>query len=227
MTSFLELQNAVLDASGSHVNTDRETIKRLINRRYAEVVTRLRLLTATADVTLVADQGDYSMVDDFGLEDVNGIRAITSVDEDPRVPAIELTPNQIRDLRVFAPTSVGIRSYAYSGGLLMLEPTPDTAETLTITYSAIPVEMTNDEDIPNEIPTGFHDVIELGAIADACRRRRDHANARDYMAQYDQRLGKLRAHVDASSGSLTAKLPRPGFNRRPFRPTNDTDWPRP
>lgn len=174
MSTFLEMQDRVLDGSKRDGLSNRVEVQSIINQVYLELHALLKLRIVSTVKTLTANVGDYSIVNDLLITDMQDLRHITIVDS-VTAQAYVLEPAQPDYILLFRQTQStaggNMNYYALDGiDKLMFFPAPTSTTTqATISYVARPAVLVNGTDVPTNIPVEFHDVIVLGSISRAVR----------------------------------------------------------
>lgn len=197
--TFLELQNRALKAlnmSTAASTEPRTRVKEAINTWHRRILTRPQFARLLRDrqltLTTVASTHTYTLA-----SSVKRINGITDQTND--------IPLRRRDLTWLRQQDPGLdisgQPVAYvflgqsSSGLLQVQlwPTPSSAYTYTVDYTAQYTDMSADTDEPL-LPEDFHHVLALGAQADEWRRADD------------DRYGQLRQDIDLELRNLNAWL---------------------
>jgi hypothetical protein len=154
----------------------------------------------TTTINEVANTGDYTL--DSGIIRVTAWQWTNTTLV--TVPARISVPDLLY-LRANASASSPASSYAIAGSnLLMVFPTPDAADTVTLYYTPRPTVMSSGSHDPSNatyggIPAEFHKAIELYAL----REGADYSKDGD-MVKYDQmylrEIQKIRRYVDMKGG---------------------------
>lgn len=151
---------------------------------------------------LQADVRQYSTLD-LGLVNVNQIKRI-AIDGQPLK---ELSWELFRN-RGFLTATDKQRPTAYTfrpDGLMQVFPVPDSAYTLDVEYSVLPVPLMDDNDV-SAIPERFHDVIMHKALMYYASHEEDGSLLQVATMRYDNALAEL----------SSACLPRMSFSRGAF-----------
>lgn len=212
MSTYLQLQDAVLDATGASSPEERTRAKPWICEQYKELVTTLRLGEPTTTFTVTPNVGDYSLATGLVATDVAQIRDVfyLPVGQSVNRPLQRSTPARVDELRGYSTASYpGV--YALGGvDKLLLAPLPTDAGSLTVRYVSRPADLATDSDVPTLIPVEFHDVIWLGAAAKLARiKAPERAQALD--TWYRERLGDLRSWLTDAGGVQPVRMQRAGF----------------
>jgi hypothetical protein len=233
MANLRQLRERVIDSTGLVVGPHSEAADEAINEAYLELVARLNLYQRSATVTLTVGDGDYSILTDFAITDLTGVRSVTWVatgtGTEP-APMEEVDPDVILAYRQQdAVTSTGMDSYYALLGLdtFMLYPVPAVASSLAIYYTARPTTLQADSDTPSQIPLEFHDAIEKRAIARLGRRKRDRIGEWSYWDQQaDKSLDQLQAWANKRKSDSPRRITQayPGNRLRRARHRNDQYW---
>lgn len=159
-------------------NAQKEVQKRLLqsgNNRYLKCVT-----TPT-----VVNQDNYVLPDDFlKLHRVEIITGGTA----PNEQAYQLTAMTLNQRLMVYTGSASPMFYYLKKNRLVMQPPPDTAQTLRLWYSYLVADMSLDTDTP-DVPTEYHELIALLAAEDGfIKDDRDNSKLKIKIAQYDEML---------------------------------------
>lgn len=163
--TFLQLTGRVMDIPHRPKNQDEAEVQALINESYVTLVGELGCFVQSfSAVALVAGDGDYDVITDWGLADFAGFRnlAYTSASGLSYLTGLDVTtPEEIVDLRTTNPLSTSPAvAYAMSDWrTVMLQPLPATGDTVSGLYSAFPAVMVADSDTPDRLPPNLHHLI--------------------------------------------------------------------
>lgn len=170
--TFRQMIGRVMDVPHRPKNMDETEIKALINLAYIHIVAELACYQKSVVKTLTVGVGDYSIVTALALTDYAGLRALlyTAANGQSNYRTIApTTEDEIIALRAGNPSATSPAvAYALQGwDGLMLHPLPATGDTLTILYSANPVELVADGDTPDRLPVMWQHLIVSYAAATA------------------------------------------------------------
>lgn len=199
-----EMTNAVLTAAHLRPDSDRASVKRVINDAYLDVALELDLTQTSKTVTITSAKSDYSIVDDLGITDLVSIDSITgpASGSTPNVPMEATYPSRLLSMRVTSTTVLSDAPWMYAlygVDTLMVYPAGDA--TLTIYYTAAPLTLYDDADEPKLLPRNFHRVIEERAVEFAASRwARNTQLAADAHARYMAGLGEARVWLAERDG---------------------------
>ena len=173
---------------------DQTLLNGWVNSGYAEVLAESRVYVASATMALTAGSGDYTLPTQILA--INELY-LTSASDSQLTRVTRLSPQEILDLRVGS-QSAGTppaRFYALNGSsLLMVYPTPDAADVLTVYYAPRPATLSADGDEPSSVPTEWHKTIEYYVLWQAGQYVNDRfsRNGDDYRVLYEQALSKMK-----------------------------------
>lgn len=226
MSTFLELQDRVLDGSKRDGLSNRTEIKSLVNQTYLELHAIMRLKITNVTKTLTVNVAAYTLSSSFSLTDVQDIRHILITDSVTAQNYVleSVMPDYVLYLQQTQTTSGGSMNYYAFDGLdnLNFYPPPSSTTTqATITYIARPALLVADGDVPANIPVEFHDVIVLGAIARAVRTTYPPLYVQ-YEAAYKQGQGDLRRWKNRFDSSMPRKAIVKGSRLPGFPHDNST-----
>lgn len=226
MATLSELETSVAGETGFNLTLDAD--KALVDRRLNQAVrkvlldTRCYVTTATMDET--SGTGDYMLDTDILLVVALQWSTSTATYSMPE----RVSPEEILRLRASASSvssAYPAAVYAVAGSnLLMVWPTPSSADTVTAVYVPRPTEMTADAHDPSNvtyggIPAEYHDAIEfhamwrLGSYADD----QSSAQGERYRQLYDNEVKEIRKAVRAHGGRPGRAVLHPSRRRLPSR----------
>lgn len=211
MSTFGDLLDAAVDATGASNPEERGRLKKQVNEQYKELATTLRLGEPITTLVLTPGVGDYSLTSGLTATDVAQIRDVfyLPVGQTVNRPLRRSTPARVDELRGYSSASYpGV--YALAGvDTLQLAPLPTDAGTLMVRYVSRPLDLAAESDVPTLVPVDFHDVIWLGA-ATKLARITNPARAQALDAWYRERLGDLRSWLTDQGGVQPVRMQRAG-----------------
>lgn len=169
MASFLDLQNQVaytLDDLNFGYFTPTQ-VKYWLNNAQREVQKRLikagqNYYDKTVQTTMVVNQADYVLPDDFKKEHRLEIVISGTAPNESIQPLAFITLNQ----KDFVGTGTGTPScYYFKKNRIIVLPTPSSPYVLRMDYSYLVTDMVNDNDQP-DVPESYHELIGLLAAQD-------------------------------------------------------------
>lgn len=153
-TSYLQIQDQVLNLAGLSSIEWRGPVKDWINEEYLSAVLKTGTpIKTSATISLVNGQGDYDLTAaPFSLTDFVRIQMLIyawgSISPNQTSPLEQVTPESIYYLRRNLVAGV-VRVYAVNGlSTLMLYPAASTGDTLAVSYEYRPTLMATDSDLP-------------------------------------------------------------------------------
>ncbi len=191
------------------------------NAGVVEVLITTGVHVAEYELPIVADQFEY---------DITGLwlRLIgyrNPIDSNRSGLAIDSMNDLL--VRQFSAVDGTVARFSVQGNLLLVEPTPTDASTLTLWVVPVPTSMTLGTHDPSSatyggVPAEYHRAIELWMLTQGMERVRDFNARQAYQALFDQEIGKIQVRKRGKAGRL---LPpgRIGYPDR-YRPShlNDT-----
>lgn len=214
--TFLQLQGRVNDIPHRPKNQDAIEIQSLVNESYIALVAELGCYVKSfSGVVLVALDGDYDVITDWGLTDFAGIRSLNYTAAsglsywrglDPT------TPDEILGLRTGNPLSIS-PAVAYAmpdWRTVMLQPLPSTGDTVSGLYSAFPVAMSLPADTPAQLPPNLHHLI-VGHAAAIAMEQMDIDRAQVMMQNFQ--AGELRRARSWLNQQKSSRAFAPGAHR--------------
>lgn len=227
------MTNAVLTAARLRPDTDRASVRRVINDAYLDVALVLDLTQTSQSVSFIAGRSDYSISSDLGITNLISISSIIGpASADLAFVEMEATyPSRLLELRSTSTISNDAPwMYALYGiDTLMVYPGPTSAAQATIYYTSEPDALFDDSDTPVLLPRNFHRVIEDRAIELAARRwGRNTQLAADAHASYEAGLGEARSWLSERDGVWSKEVATLSTThrarRRPHDRSTDTGW---
>ena len=164
MANMNTLRNAVALKVGMSTSdsTEAERLLAWLNEGYEDVLVRTRCKVNCADLTFTPDVWKYTLP-----TSILSVLEVWLEDTSTRsLPFERTTAEHIIRLRAGIVVSSGspVRYYAVEGSdLLMVWPTPDSADPLNILYVPRPTAMSATSDTPSYVPSEWHKAIELYA----------------------------------------------------------------
>ena len=189
---------------------DTDLLDGWINDGVLDFMLQTGIKVAADTVSLSAGVGDYTLD-----TDILAIRemVVTSAGDDYNL--VQVTPHEIRRWRRgLSGTGSPVYRYAVEGAnLLMVYPTPSSADVLTVYYVPRPATLASGSDVPSEIPAEFHKAVELYALGEAADADDDSSSAQGqrYRDGYALEVAKARRSKLTRGGS---RLPVASLARR-------------
>ena len=220
MSTFAEMKSNVskeigLDETAS--GTEDVLLGRRLNQAVRQVLRDTHMLVATGTVTLTADTNDYELPTTS-----IALRNLTNSDD---VPLDRVSVEEIHELRrATQATGSNVWKYAVNGAnLLMIYPTPGSAEVLTMYYVPKPTEMSSGTNDPSSstyggIPVEYHDLIEFWAayrmlLYDESQR------AKTFKDLYDKGIFEARRDMKRKGGRKLGPVRLVNRHRAPRDPS--------
>lgn len=226
-----QLANRVQDATlrgGNLTGGNRDQVKEDIQEAIYEVDMLLRPKTISAVVPLVANQGSYSILADFGITGLTNIRDITYVSvSDPSITRTleSASPEFVREQASNFVFSSYVDLWALDGldTLLLYPITQNTGDTITIYFTQRPAALATENDSPIGLPVEWHDIYELAAIKRSMRQSSPEY-AGMYYQMFETRCNDYRKWRNKRDGAVARRVVagRPG--RRLVPHDNSADW---
>lgn len=200
--------NVKLGLDSTSGGTEETQLIAWLNEGVIDVLLRARVNVNSATMSLSAGTSDYTL-DSTTL----AIQDITYTATDgTNGTLIRVTPEDILRFRTATPaTGAHTRYYALNGhDLLMVYPTPSSADTLTIYYVPRPTALSSTSSTAHDpssetyggIPTEYHKAIELYALAQAAEFT-DHKPSQygaRYKAEYEGKLVEIKRAMRHKGG---------------------------
>lgn len=196
-TTYLDIQNRVLDLIGKSDATTRNRIKNWINMGYHNFVLRelWPFRETTGSLSLVADTQEYSLSSNFSDIDQQNILAVSLQGASAR----QLTYWPYSQLRYTEPdfdqegSSLPTRYYLKSGNIGFW-PTPNDAYSVSIDYYKIATELSSDSDEPI-IPIAYRQYLVQFALSKEHDYNSDPDLAQKAMNEYEQGVTLARQNL--------------------------------
>lgn len=206
-STFLDIQNAVIDKLRLDAAADRERVKDWINQVYADVCVETAANITAANLTLTADEPTYTLPDSvLKITDMY----VTPVDGTTYGPLEPVALSQIIRWRqgTGGNTSSGSVLYYCRRGLNLIDfyPTPSSADTITVYYVVLPAVLSEDEDVADLQEPWSSKLLEYGALAEAADFKRDPSEGQ-YRALYADWLRRFQTHMNMSGGGVAKQIP--------------------
>lgn len=228
MSTYLMLQNRVLDATLRGGTGNRDQVKEDINEAIKHVDSICRPALASSVEVIIPSQQDYSLSADFGLTTLTSIREVVyqSISGSQPWALEETTAWNIRQLRQNFVTSTYINLYALEGldTFLVYPVTQNAGDTITIYYVPRPASLVNDGDTPTGLPEEWHELYEIDAIQRSMRQSSPEY-AMQYTQLFDKKLGDYRKWRNKRGASISRRAIIGRYGGRRLVPhDNSADW---
>lgn len=161
-----------------------------INRGVAQVITRSRINVTPTVMALTAGQYDYTLPTEIiAIDEIYSTDAASSL----WVRLEHVSPPVLLNMRIGTQFQGAppVRYYTVSGGnLLMVYPTPASADNLTIYFITRPDVLVNPTDSPDGIPEEWQQTVEYYACYQAGQYINDSAsqNGERYQQMFEREL---------------------------------------
>jgi hypothetical protein len=193
--------SSVVGLDNTASSAEQQLIDSWTNEACVDFLERTKAKVELATITLTPNQGDYEIP--TGALIINDITVTNA--SDGQVLPLEPIPYEELIWRRRYPGAVPVRYYAFSGAnLLSLYPTPQTPDTMDISYVPYPGLLVNATDpLTNTgIPPQFHYIIELYVKAKAGDYNDDASsqNGMLYDQQYQLEVKKARGRIRRLQG---------------------------
>lgn len=207
-STFLTLQDRVLEGMRLDKTADRNRVKDWINQVYHSVILSTRVNLRSGTATLTAGTASYELPSSVALIDLIAVKQPGQATYGP-----PLTPLALHDifLRRYAAggasQSLGmVTHYAFvQSRRLELWPTPAQNDTLYLVYLPTPTALSADGDLP-ALPEPYATyLLEAGARAEAAKFLG--LDPTPEQRDYEVWLGKFRQHIRQREGGETRQLP--------------------
>ena len=231
MATLAQIRNEVSRVVGldqTAAGADETLLDGWANEAVLDILLQTRCYVAVSTTTLTANTGDYTL-DTAILHVVDCYLTASSTGYRLR----QVSPQELLDMRVTSPGAASPATcFAVAGSnLLMLYPTPSTADTLSVYYVPRPTAMSAGTHDPSNttyggIPTEFHRAIVKYVEAEAADYRDDKSSDQGdrYRSDYMVWLGKIRKYVNQKGATDTVPFQVRGMWTPPHDPSTDTGW---
>lgn len=182
---------------------DEVEIDRRVNEGVVDFLLRTGCKVTSSTLTLTAGTSDYTI--DTGILHIVDLYLTSAGDV--------FTPNRVSHFellelrRANSVASSPSMKYAVMGSnLLLVYPTPDAADVLTMYSVPRPVTLSAGANTPSEIPAEFHPAVELYALARLASMRDDQTSAQGqrYTDAYEQWVTRAKKAKNLMGGSRLA-----------------------
>jgi len=198
LTQFRAELAAVLGLD-NNASGDQTYMDSFINEGVADVLLKTHCKAAPFTMALTAGQNNYTLSTDvLAIIELN----VTSSSD---FTLERMTPAEILRLRRNSNANSPSLSYAVSGAdLLMLYPTPSSADTLTGIYVPRPATLASGSDTPSEIPAEWHKLVSFYALYRAADMDDDASSemGERYRMLYDTGVREMRGAVYKHGGKM-------------------------
>lgn len=225
-STFLDLQNAVINKLRLDATNDLSKVKDWINQVYAQVCVETEALTTSGTITLAAGTATYSLASSLPLCLRIKEMYVTPVGQAQWAPLNEIPLNRLLRMRQSSggtATANGSVTHYCLVGMDDLEvfPTPSAADTLTVYYVKLPTALSANGDVPVLQEPYASKVLEYGALAEGADFRSDPSEY-EYRQLFETWMGKFRSHLTRRHGNLPAHLEIVGaYGYVPHDPSTD------
>jgi hypothetical protein len=223
-STFVDIQNAVINKLRLDSTNDLSKVKDWVNQVYAQAVEETEANVTLATMSLTANSYSYTLPS--GILRIKSM-VVTPVGSTVSAPLQSTTLDYILRRRQSAGGATALGGYVSHYALLGLNdfevyPTPASADSLTIYYVAAPTALSADADVtifPEPFATK---ILEYGASAEGADFKGDPSES-EYRALYDQWIMKLRSHMTRKRGGQPGQFNLfPGAAYPPHDPSTDT-----
>lgn len=202
--TFLDLQEATMDALNLSSTDARTRVKSHLNLRLREVQSSCNLAKTRRGLRTVTTASGSGTAVASGVSKVFGLYDDTVL----KRPLQEISLNELfaratSDARVDTPTVYAVDLHTADDILLRFHPTPNAALALDADVLLEGTDLSADGDEP-AIPDDFHDILIHGAIASEYAKKEQMRAAQMYEAKFEKRLKELRYFL-VKSAYLTLK----------------------
>lgn len=226
-SSFLDLQNEVINKIRLDATADLAKVKDWINQVYTDVCIDTEAIQAFATFTLTSGSAIYTM--DSTLRRIKQMYC-TPVGGSQSRPLQPISLEQILEWNTANPavTNVGgVNYYAIFGlsatGVINIQfyPTPQSADVVTVYYTKTPTVLSANGDLP-VIPEPFATECLVGGASYKAALFLKDPDASVFKQDYDAARARLRGHLRRMTGAMTQQFRVwQGQQLRPHDPSVD------
>lgn len=184
---------------------DQPMIDDCVNEAYEQVLidTKCKVVSSTSVISISSGVSDYTL-------DTAILRTIelTTTAAGVTYEFERVAPQTILRWRQTAAANASpVRYYALNGhNMLMVYPTPSSADTVTIYFVGRPTALSASADVPSDVPAEFHRAIEYLACAEAADHFIDYRVAQSYRDLYDRELSRARKSGFQKGGARAPRI---------------------
>lgn len=223
-STFLDLQNEVINKLRLDATADLPKVKDWINRVYFRVVSETGANATYATMALTANSYSYTLP--AAIERINGM-FITPVGATASLPLIPTSLDDlIRKRQAAGGTAQAVGQVTHYALLGISEfevwPTPQSADVITVYYVTAPTALTANTDIPILHEPWATDLLTYGALAEAADFKGDPAEP-EYRAIFEDYRRRYLAHLARKGPRVDHFLlpPTVGIGYPPHDPSVD------
>lgn len=199
LTTF---RSRIMGAIGLSSSSEQTLVDGWVNEGYEQVLLQTGVTVCKTTLPLTAGEGDYRLPDEI-------LRMKTLyVEDEPENTLIPVSVDEVLQMRA-SEGLTEVRWYALDGhDLLMLYGTPAESGNLIAHYVKRPTALTTGADIPTDVPTEFHRVIEAYAKAKAADWDDDTSSqvGMKYEAEYQAGLKDIKVALNKARGRHLPRL---------------------
>lgn len=197
-----------LGLDNTAASAEQVLIDQWCNEGVVDVLLQTRCYVTSATMALTAGEDEYTLstsilhIADIELTAGGAVKRFQMV-----------SPAEILEMRRRGASSADDPFYYAVAGsnMLMVYPTPTSAGTLTVYYTARPTVMSDAAHDPSNttyggVPTEFHKAIELYALWQGAEydNHTPSKNGKDFQEDYEKRLRRYRRHVNLKGNTVLA-----------------------
>ena len=224
-SSFLDIQNDVIDKLRLNAADDLANVKDWINQAYAEVASETRCFQTDGVATMTAAVGSYLLpASVLHIE----LLTITPTGADTWFPMKECQLPEILNMRGLGPGAIGPPTRYAVVGLNQLEvwPAARSGDVMNFWNSYLPTALSGDGDVPAIPEPHASNLLGYGACVQGAEFKRDVLTLSNYQGQYNQCLQAFQRYLNRKGGAYPQAFPTwTGGPRFPFSdPSTDLPW---
>lgn len=206
LTQFWSIVSQQLGLN-NNASFDQPLITRWVNEGILDVCARVRPNITSSTITLTAGTADYTLATTYlAINELYGTDVTSSVSYHLN----RLSPQELMDYRIGTQFlgAPPVRFYALNGAnLLMVYPTPQAADTITVYGQARPTMLAASGDTNTDIPAEWQHTVEYYACWKAGLYQNDAAsqNGQVFRAMYEAEIVKMRKAMQHLGGRRMSK----------------------
>lgn len=223
-STFLDIQNDVLDKLRLNATDDLANVKDWINQSYAEAAAETRCFQTGKVATLTTDPSYTLDAQILHIE----LMTVIPASGVASFPMKECRLDEILNLRALGPGAAGPSTRYALVGLNQLEvwPAPHAGDLLNVWYSYLPTPLSADSDVPGMPEPYGSNLLGYGACVQGAEFKKDVLMLSNFQGQYGQAMLAFQRYLNRKAGSYPEAFPTwTGGPRFPFSdPSTDIPW---
>ncbi len=212
LAQFRLAVSSVIGTNSTAGGAEEALVDKWVNQGVVDFLLQTRCNINVGTITLTAGAGDYTLgTAVMGIQDVTyQASAATTTSR-----LIRTTPDEILNMRQSASSTLSVVGYYALNGndLLMLFPTPETADTVTVYYTPRPTALSVSSHDPSNdayggIPSEYHDAIEFYGMWKAADFDDDQSSKVGlvYRQYYDDKVRQYKRAIRLKGGRSLGRV---------------------